>query len=269
MELVALPAFTDNYIWMIHNGQRAMVVDPGDATVVIEALQAHQLSLDAILVTHRHADHTHGLMTLHAWHKSQNPHASPLPVYGPTLEAIEGVTHTVGEGDSVHCLGLDWAVWDTPGHTAGHITYMALPQEGLPCPQGLVFCGDTLFSAGCGRLYDGTHEQLACSLQRLSELPADTWLCPTHEYTLDNLMFAAAVEPYNPDIAQAQADCAALRNKQQPTLPTTVGKELRINPFIRTQYPAVIKQGQAHGASDTSHTAVFTALRLWKNHFTS
>jgi len=146
---------------------------------------------------------------------------------------------------------------------------MATPQEGLPCPQGLVFCGDTLFSAGCGRLYDGTHEQLADSLLRLSELPPDTWLCPTHEYTLDNLMFAAAVEPLNPDIAQARADCTALRSQHRATLPTTVGKELRINPFIRTRTPAVIKQGLAHGAPDTTHTAVFTALRLWKNQFTS
>lgn len=261
MELVALPAFTDNYIWMIHNGHRAIVVDPGDATVVIKALESRQLSLDAILVTHRHADHTHGIMPLLAW--------QPAPVYGPALEPIEGVTHQVGEGFTFRALGLEWTVWDTPGHTAGHITYMTPPQEGLPCPQGLVFCGDTLFSAGCGRLYDGTHEQLANSLKRLSELPPETWLCPTHEYTLDNLMFAAAVEPHNPDIAQTRADSQALRSKHLPTLPTTVDKELRINPFIRTHCPAVIEQGLAHGATDTNHTAIFTALRLWKNRFTS
>lgn len=254
---------------MIHDRRHALVVDPGDATVVIKALQSHQLSLAAILVTHRHADHTHGIQPLISWHMTRPGIDLPPPVYGPTQEAIEGVTHPVGEGFAFDALGLHWTVWDTPGHTAGHITYMAPAQEGLPCPQGLVFCGDTLFSAGCGRLYDGTHAQLADSLKRLAELPPDTWLCPTHEYTLDNLMFAAAVEPHNPDIAQVRADCLALRSKLQPTLPTTVSRELRINPFIRTHSPAVIEQGLAHGATDTSHRAVFTALRMWKNLFTS
>jgi hydroxyacylglutathione hydrolase len=262
MELVALPAFTDNYIWMIHNGENAIVVDPGDATVVISALQAHQLSLEAILVTHRHADHTHGLPALHAMFGG-------LPVYGPAHETILGVTHFMAEGDQFTALGLQWAVWDTPGHTAGHITYMAPSQEGLPCPQGLVFCGDTLFSAGCGRLYDGTHAQLANSLQRLSSLPAQTWLCPTHEYTVSNLMFAAAVEPHNPAIAQAHQRSAAQRQAGQPTLPTTVEQENSINPFVRTHQSAVIAQALAHGATDASPVAVFTALRLWKDQFTS
>jgi hydroxyacylglutathione hydrolase len=259
MKLVALPAFADNYIWMIHNGHEALVVDPGDATPVIHALQAHQLTLGAILVTHRHPDHTAGLPVLRQHFDG--------PVYGPAKEPIEGVSQTVSEGHGFTALGLSWQVWDTPGHTAGHVAYIAEPQEGLPWPQSLVFCGDTLFSAGCGRLFDGTHEQLFASLQRLGALPGNTWLCPTHEYTLSNLMFAAAVEPQNTQVHDARQRCEQLRSKGEPTLPTTVAQELAINPYLRTRQAAVMAQALAHGAPDTSAQSVFTALRLWKNQF--
>lgn len=247
---------------MLHNEASAVAVDPGDAGVVSDFLQSSGLHLEAILVTHRHADHTLGLPAL----QRQYP---GVPVYGPSQETIEGVTHPVSEGSLIEVAGLRWHVWDTPGHTSGHITYLADPQAGLPCPSGLVFCGDTLFSAGCGRLFDGTHEQLAQSLLRLSQLPEDTWLCPTHEYTLTNLEFAAAVEPDNTDIQSSRQDCAQLRDRLTPTLPTTVGKELRINPFLRTRHPQVLAQARAKGAANDTHVAVFTALRLWKNRFPS
>lgn len=259
MKLVALPAFADNYIWMIHNGHEALVVDPGDATPVINALQAHQLSLSAILVTHRHADHVGGLPMLLEHFAG--------PVYGPRSEPIEGVNQPVSEGASFEALGLQWQVWDTPGHTSGHVTYIAQPQEGLPWPRSLVFCGDTLFSAGCGRIFDGTAEQLFASLQRLGALPDETWLCPTHEYTLSNLMFASAVEPQNPRLHDARERSLHARSLGEPTLPTTVERERAINPFLRSQQPAVVAQALAQGAHDDSALAVFTALRLWKNHF--
>ncbi|RZL10988.1 MAG: hydroxyacylglutathione hydrolase [Rubrivivax sp.] len=257
MKLVALPAFTDNYIWMLHDGVRAVVVDPGDAAPVLKALQGLQLTLDAILVTHHHLDHTGGLPGLRGVLKGK--------VYGPAREAIEGVDIKVREGDRLQVLGLDFTVWDTPGHTAGHVSYIAQPADGLPWPQGLVFCGDTLFSAGCGRLFDGTHEQLFTSLDRYAGLPDATWLCPTHEYTLSNLRFAQAVEPDNPAITDAMSRCDRLREREQPTLPTTVVAERAINPFLRCREPAVVAQALNHGAADGSAQTVFTALRQWKN----
>lgn len=259
MKLVALPAFTDNYIWMIHNGREALVVDPGDATPVLEALHEHQLSLAAILVTHRHPDHIMGLPAL-------RPHCTG-PIYGPALEPVEQVTTTVREGTGFQALGLSWQVWDTPGHTAGHVTYIAQPQSGLPWSSALVFCGDTLFSAGCGRLFDGTHEQLAASLARLATLPDDTWLCPTHEYTLSNLTFATAVEPDNAQLRHVRQLCEQQRHQGQPTLPTTVAREKAINPFLRTQEPAVVSSARHQGAANTDAQTVFTTLRLWKNTF--
>ncbi len=244
---------------MLHDGARALVVDPGDAAPVLKALQHQHLTLDAILVTHHHHDHVGGLPALREVVQG--------PVYGPAREAIEGVTHRVREGDQVHALGVPWTVWDTPGHTAGHVSYIAQPAEGLPSPQGLVFCADTLFSAGCGRIFDGTHEQLLASLERLASLPDDTWLCPTHEYTLSNLRFALAAEPDNPAITDAISRCEGLRARDQSTLPTTVAAERAINPFLRCHQPAVVAQALAHGAANASALAVFTALRQWKNNF--
>ena len=259
MKLVALPAFTDNYIWMLHDGSQAVVVDPGDAAPVLDALQTLNLSLSAILVTHHHPDHTQGLTAL-----------KPVlqgPVYGPLHEPIAGVDLAVTGGHAFSLLGLSWTVWDTPGHTAGHIGYIAQPNSELPCPGSLVFCGDTLFSAGCGRLFDGTHEQLLGSLDRYGELPDDTCFCPTHEYTLANLSFASAVEPGNDSVKAATARCDALRARGEPTLPTTLAVEKQINPFLRCRHPDVVAQALAHGARDASALAVFTALRQWKNQF--
>jgi hydroxyacylglutathione hydrolase len=259
MKLLALPAFTDNYIWMISDGRQALVVDPGDATPVLQALQDHQLSLAAILVTHRHLDHTGGLAALRPVLQG--------PVYGPRHEAIDGLDIPVGEGDRFEALGLQFETWDTPGHTAGHVSYLALPAQGMPWPQTLVFCGDTLFSAGCGRLFDGTAEQLLHSLDRLAALPADTWLCPTHEYTVSNLRFASAADPGNPDVAEALNQSLALRARGEFTLPTQVARERQINPFLRCRQPTVVAQALKQGAPDASALSVFTTLRQWKNHY--
>jgi hydroxyacylglutathione hydrolase len=254
MNLLALPAFADNYIWMLHDGHSALVVDPGDAAPVIEALARHALVLRGILVTHHHPDHVGGLDAL-------RPHLQGA-VWGPARERIPGPFTPVHEGDRVELLGQRFRVIEVPGHTAGHVAYA---QQADAAP--LLFCGDTLFSAGCGRLFEGTPAQMHDSLTRLAALPDDTRVCCTHEYTLSNLRFAAAVEPANADIAAHVATCTAWREAQQPTLPSTLSLERRINPFLRCDVPQVVQAARvrrpdAHGAIE-----VLAALREWKNEF--
>ena len=255
MNLLALPAFADNYIWMLHDGANAVVVDPGDAAPVQEALDRLQLQLVAILVTHHHADHVGGVNALRA--------RLAGPVYGPAHERIPAPFVPLVENDTVQVLGLRFDVIDVPGHTAGHIAYA---QQGAT-ERGLLFCGDTLFSAGCGRLFEGTPAQMHRSLSKLAALPGDMQVCCTHEYTLSNLRFAAAVEPDNPTRRQHQAQCVALRAQDQPTLPSSLALELRINPFLRCSEPAVVAAARQQGAADASPVAVLAALREWKNRF--
>ncbi len=258
MKLLALPAFTDNYIWMLHNGRHALVIDPGDAAPVQEALRQHGLTLTAILVTHRHPDHVGGLADLQT---------GDIPIYGPSQEAIDGLTRMVRDGDTIDWEGATVKVWDVPGHTAGHIAYLldngVEPASGGP----VAFVGDTLFSGGCGRLFDGRMDQLYDSLTRLATLPDDTRICAAHEYTLSNLRFAKAVEPDNPDLGAYLSRCEALRAQHQPTLPSTMRNEKAINPFLRCNEPQVVSSALQHGARDTSPQAVFAALRQWKNTF--
>ena len=255
MNLVALPAFAYNYIWMLHDGAHAVVVDPGDAAPVHLALDRLHLDLHAILVTHHHEDHVGGVDELRP--RLQGP------VYGPRRERIPVPFTPMDEGDTVAVLGLDFEVLDVPGHTAGHIAYA---QRGA-AQQPLLFCGDTLFSAGCGRLFEGTAAQMLASLGKFAALPADTRVCCTHEYTLSNLRFAAAVEPGNAARAQYQAHCTALREQGLPTLPSSMALELQINPFLRCTQPEVMAAARAQGAADDSPLAVLTALRAWKNRF--
>lgn len=255
MNLVALPAFSDNYIWMLHDGHRAAVVDPGDAAPVLAALDAQGLELEAILVTHHHPDHVGGVNALRPRLRGQ--------VYGPARENIPGPYTPLSEGALVQCLGLSFEVLDVPGHTAGHIAYV---QRGA-AQAALLFCGDTLFSAGCGRLFEGTPAQMQQSLAKLAALPADTRVCCTHEYTLSNLRFAAAVEPANDDVARHTAACQALRAAGEPTLPSTLAQELRINPFLRCSEPAVVAAARREGAANDDTVSVFAALREWKNRF--
>lgn len=256
MKLVPLPAFQDNYLWVLHDGQRALVVDPGDAQPVLDYLQQTGLQLEAILVTHHHQDHIGGLAAVRD--------ATGAQVFGPAREAIPGPLRSLAQGDRIDVLGLAFQVLDVPGHTAGHIAYYTPRVDGAP----LLFCGDTLFSGGCGRLFEGTPAQMLASLDKLAALPDDTRVCCTHEYTLANLRFARAVEPANQALADYQRQCQALRDCGQPTLPAELGGEKRINPFLRTRQPSVVGAAQAYNGADAGdEVAVFAAIRQWKNEF--
>jgi hydroxyacylglutathione hydrolase len=255
MNLVALPAFADNYIWMLHNGREALVVDPGDAAPVLDALGRLGLSLTGILVTHHHSDHVGGLAAL-------QPHLHG-PIHGPAHERMPVPVITHEAGDQLRWQGIAFEVLDVPGHTLGHIAYYAEAAPGGP----LLFCGDTLFSAGCGRLFEGTPAQMHASLSRLAELPSATRVCCAHEYTLSNLRFAQAAEPGNPAVTQHLAHCQALRAAGQPTLPSTIGLERQINPFMRCAEPALADTAQAHGAGSDDPIEVFATLREWKNNY--
>lgn len=260
MNLLPLPAFNDNYIWMLHDGRQAIVVDPGDAAPVVQALDDLGLDLQAILVTHHHADHVGGVDALRT--------ATGARVYGPARERIPEPLVRLAQGDVVEgadVLGLHFTVIDVPGHTAGHIAYYCAAMDGAP----LLFCGDTLFSGGCGRLFEGTPAQMLDSLDQLAALPGNTRVCCTHEYTLSNLKFARAVEPGNAALLHYSSQCEALRAQQQPTLPSRMDLERDINPFLRVRQPTVAQAARGHDAQVTENdaVAVLAALRQWKNEF--
>jgi hydroxyacylglutathione hydrolase len=257
MKLIPLPAFQDNYLWLLHDGQRALVVDPGDAGPVQAHLAEQGLQLTAILVTHHHPDHIGGVDALRE--------ATGAAVFGPARERIPQPYTHLSEGDEVDVLGLRFHVFDVPGHTAGHIAYYCSSVDGAP----LLFCGDTLFSGGCGRLFEGTPAQMLGSLEKLAALPGNTRVCCTHEYTLGNLKFATTVEPGNTQLIHYRQQCEQRRSRGEPTLPSTIALEISVNPFLRTRQPAVAQaaRGRDPVADPADPVAVFAALRQWKNEF--
>lgn len=257
MHIIPVPAFRDNYIWLVHDGRHALVVDPGDAAPVEAALSRLELELGAILITHHHPDHVGGVARLLA--------RGRVPVFGPAGEAIDGVSHPVVDGDVVRIAApeIGFRILDVPGHTAGHVAYV-----GTDIEPGLVFCGDTLFSAGCGRLFEGSPTQLARSLGKLAALPPDTRVYCTHEYTLSNLAFARAAEPENAERDAYAQHCETLRARGEPTLPSTIGRERAINPFLRCDRPSVAATVAAHvGRPMQDATECLAALRAWKDGF--
>lgn len=255
LRVIGIPAFADNYLWLACRHHDAVAVDPGDADAVESVLRAHDLHLRAILVTHHHRDHTGGVAALAQRHR--------IAVYAPAEESIPAVTQRVTDASAVNRLGLTWQVIAVPGHTLGHVAYYA-PQPGW------LFCGDTLFAAGCGRLFEGTPAQMAASLARLAALPAATRVFCAHEYTLANLRFARTVEPDNDAIATRQSQCESLRARGEPTVPSALADELATNPFLRTAMPAVRAAVASHLQDDraaTDNVATFAALRAWKDTF--
>lgn len=257
-QLIPIPALTDNYIWLLRQGNDALVVDPGEAGVVEAYLERHNLTLRAILLTHHHGDHVGGTVALHE--------LSGATVYGPASERLPMCHHRLSEGDTVQLrdFGLTLNVLDVPGHTAGHIAYHGRLANGTP----LLFCGDTLFAAGCGRLFEGTPEQMLQSLGKLSSLPGDTLVCCAHEYTLSNLRWALQVEPQNTALQEREVQAVQLRKQGLPTLPSTMELERATNPFLRTGVTAVSESAARHAAADlASEVEVFARLREWKNNF--
>lgn len=249
-----IKAFNDNYIWCLSNQTHCTVVDPGDAAPVLAYCQDNQLTLSAIIITHHHWDHTGGIDALLA--------AFPdIPIYGPQNKEIKQITLRLSQGDDIELtdLGVKFSVLEVPGHTLDHIAYYG--DIGL-------FCGDTLFSAGCGRLFEGTPQQMQQSLAKLTALPADTAVYCTHEYTMANIAFAEVVEPNNQALIEYKRWAAKQREDNTPTLPSSIHRELAVNPFLRCHSQELITNvSQNMGASLTSEQTTFASLRGWKDNF--
>jgi hydroxyacylglutathione hydrolase len=256
MNLIPLPAFSDNYIWLLHHQGRALVVDPGEAEPVTRWLTDHQHQLDCILVTHHHGDHTGGVARLQKqW---------DVQVYGPANESLPFEYQALKQGDIFNWCGLTFQTLDVPGHTAGHIAYWSHPSAQDP----ILFCGDTLFSGGCGRIFEGTPAQMLKSMDSLASLPGSTRVCCAHEYTLSNLKFALAVEPDNLALRDYLHHCTQLRSENRPTLPAQLANELKINPFLRSRQSAVIQAVRTFAPQTPNQDVdIFATLRSWKNDF--
>ncbi|MCH4270607.1 hydroxyacylglutathione hydrolase [Kerstersia gyiorum] len=253
--LIPLPALRDNYIWLAAGSSQAVVVDPGEARPVLDFLERHPFQLAAILLTHHHADHVGGVLEL--------VQATGARVYGPATEQLPHCDVLLRENDSIvfEDPALALRVLDVPGHTAGHIAY-----AGELAEQPLLFCGDTLFSAGCGRLFEGTPRQMHDSLAKFSGLPPETLVCCAHEYTLSNLAWAASVDPGNQTLKEWKNRASELRKYGIPTLPTQLALEYEINPFLRLGDPQVMQAAQQWAQRSLSNSVdIFAALREWKN----
>jgi hydroxyacylglutathione hydrolase len=251
--IVPIRAFQDNYIWCLRRRATAVVVDPGDADPVLEYLSHEGLQLAAILTTHHHGDHVGGNTALLAKYN--------VPVFGPAREDIPGITRKLREGDVIEVpgIGLILQVFDVPGHTAGHIAYFG---------EGVLFCGDTLFSCGCGRLFEGTAMQMHSSLSKLAALPGSTLVYCAHEYTLSNLRFARAADPDNPEIERREGSARTALADGRPSLPSTIESELAANPFLRSSNAEVATSASRFaGRSLTNPLEVFATLRKWKDGF--
>ncbi len=251
IQVTPISAFRDNYIWALHDDTKAIVIDPGDAAPVLEFLRERKLELITILITHHHNDHIGGNRELLA--------RFPVPVYGPAGEAIDTLTTRLKENDVVTLreFNLTFKILDIPGHTAGHIAYVG---------HGMLFCGDTLFACGCGRLFEGTAAQMHTSLGKLAALPGETQVYCAHEYTLANIAFARAVEPDNDALLQREFSEREKRSRNVPTVPSTIALELETNPFMRSNIPAVAYAANQH--AQTNHVTsvdVFATIREWKN----
>jgi hydroxyacylglutathione hydrolase len=255
LKVTPVRAFADNYIWLIHSpsdARKVVVVDPGDAAPVLQTLAADGLELAAILLTHHHGDHVGGVAQLRQQRAA--------PTFGPATEALPCDPTRLREGDVVDLpeLGLRFDVLDVPGHTAGHIAYVG---------HGAVFCGDTLFSGGCGRLFEGTAEQMVASLAKLASLPEDTAVYCAHEYTVSNLLFGLAVEPDNSESRAYLEKCRSRRARDEATVPSNIRQERNVNPFLRCHQETVKHAAEARAGRRLNRTEVFAVIRQWKDGF--
>jgi len=250
-----ISAFTDNYIWCLHDGKIAWVVDPGEAPPVTKFLAANGLTLQGILVTHHHGDHIGGIDDL----LRQFP---ALTVYGPHNPAIPQITQRLREGETVEVLGETFSLLEVPGHTLDHIAYTSTTLQ-----PPVLFCGDTLFAAGCGRLFEGSPEQMYTSLKKIKHLPAATRVYCAHEYTQSNLRFAQAVEPDNLALKQRAQSAEQTRAKHQPTVPSTLALELETNPFLRADQAPVRAAALRRDPQSGNEIEIFASIRRWKDQF--
>jgi hydroxyacylglutathione hydrolase len=252
LTITPIPAFKDNYIWALSHNDSVVVVDPGDASPVLDYLQQQRKNLKAIMCTHRHADHIGGIAELREVYN--------VPVYGRSHPKNPHITHDLREGDNFFLdeLNIGFTIWEIPGHLDDHLAFVA---------PDLVFCGDVLFGAGCGKNFEGESRQLHHSLQRLSNLPDETLAYCAHEYTISNLRFALICEPQNQAIQQRMQQATQLRDAGIPTVPFTIGLEKATNPFLRCTQPEIIQTLQTRGIKNTSEDEIFNALREWRDHF--
>ncbi len=264
LDIIPLSAFSDNYIWLLHDGREALVVDPGEAAPVLHYLAAQNLRLAGIFLTHHHADHIGGVAEILTQH--------PAPVWGaahPSIASL-GAVHAVYGGEHIRCLGQNWQVLAAPGHTLSHVLFYS-PNLALQSgPEPALFSGDTLFSLGCGRLFEGSPAQMLASLERIAALPDDCGIYCAHEYTLTNLRFALSLQAERRDLLQYQAHCLSLRAENRPTLPTRLKLEKQLNPFLQTLQADFCKTMALHLSpppSTAGALSVFTALREQRNHF--
>ncbi|WP_175783269.1 hydroxyacylglutathione hydrolase [Burkholderia anthina] len=263
LQYIAVPAFEDNYIWLVTDGVDCLVVDPGDGAVVQGFCARHGLHLRAILLTHHHLDHVGGIEALTVG----LPEGSSIPIYGPAKERIANVSQRLSNGDTIRIEhpAFEATVLDVPGHTLGHIAYYQAPAKAEPAH---LFCGDTLFASGCGRIFEGTAAQLLASLDLLAGLSSSTRVHCAHEYTLSNALFAAACEPGNGHALRWLDEVKALRASGSSTLPTTIGHEKAVNPFLRVDEPAIqAALSTRFGTPVADRLAAFTLMRMWKDRF--
>lgn len=257
-QITRIPAFSDNYLWLLDNGQSAIVVDPGDAQAIINHIEARKLSLDYILTTHHHPDHTGGVTELAKRYNAE--------VIGPNSQYIPQVTRHVDGGQTIELLGLTLNIITVPGHTLDHIAYFI--DQATPLAYPVLFCGDTLFAGGCGRVFEGSFAQMRSSLAKLKALPSDTRIYCAHEYTQSNLAFALAVEPGNTSLRERVKKVASQRASNEATVPSTLATELATNPFLRYDADEVIATAMARTNRSTLNSdEVFGAIREWKDNF--